>query len=554
MPAVGAAAQPSRKSATPPYTAASGAKPRAYSYVRFSTPEQAAGDSYRRQTEQATAYAKKHGLELDTKLTFQDLGVSAFRGGNAEAGRLGAFLEAVRAGQVERGSWLIVESLDRLSRMTPRRASRVLENIIDEGITVVTMTDGKVYTSENIDADQITFLLAILTFMRAHEESATKGRRVRAAWDAKRTRTRAPKIDAPYTRRAPAWLKWNDKDRRWQLVSDRAKVLKRIFTMAKGGAGQHTIAAKLNAEGIAPWGRAKHWGRTYIAKLLNNDAAIGTLTPHTREYKDDGTRVRTPDGEPVPNYYPAAVPLPLWSAVQAMNGHRRVLAKPSRPGLVTHTLAGLAKCACCGSTMTRVWKGRTGGQPKLVCVTAKRGGNCQYRAVNVAAIDDVVLNAALGHLLADAPYVDDDIDAKLRALDAALLGIDGWAAGLTHGATAKDAASEALLRQAQRSRNELLAEKTAVEDRLSDQSEAVIASRIAELADALGAVPHDLPTVNLALKRVFARVVVDPATMSLRFVWAHKPDHETTLPYGFPAAVVPPKREKTKAVRRRRSA
>jgi hypothetical protein len=70
---------------------------RAFSYLRFSTPEQMKGDSFRRQSSMAAAYARQHGLELDVDLTFHDLGKSAFRGQNiGEAGRLGDFLEAVK--------------------------------------------------------------------------------------------------------------------------------------------------------------------------------------------------------------------------------------------------------------------------------------------------------------------------------------------------------------------------------------------------------------------------------------------------------------------------
>ena len=58
---------------------------KAYSYLRFSTLEQMSGDSFRRQTAAAEEYAMKHGLELDTSLTFRDLGVSAFRGRNWSA-------------------------------------------------------------------------------------------------------------------------------------------------------------------------------------------------------------------------------------------------------------------------------------------------------------------------------------------------------------------------------------------------------------------------------------------------------------------------------------
>src|SRR5262245_57368805 len=99
---------------------------KAYSYVRFSTPEQMRGDSFRRQTELARDYALKHKLELDDKLTFHDVGVSAYRGKNSETGRLADFQEAVRKGLVPRGAYLLVESLDRISRQAARRAFRVL--------------------------------------------------------------------------------------------------------------------------------------------------------------------------------------------------------------------------------------------------------------------------------------------------------------------------------------------------------------------------------------------------------------------------------------------
>ena len=73
---------------------------KAYSYVRFSSPQQLKGDSHRRQTEKAAQYAAEKGLVLDTELTLEDLGVSAYRGRNAKAGNLGVFLKAVEAGRV----------------------------------------------------------------------------------------------------------------------------------------------------------------------------------------------------------------------------------------------------------------------------------------------------------------------------------------------------------------------------------------------------------------------------------------------------------------------
>ena len=46
--------------------------PKAFSYVRFSTPEQAKGDSLRRQLERSKKYADEHGLVLDTSFNLLD--------------------------------------------------------------------------------------------------------------------------------------------------------------------------------------------------------------------------------------------------------------------------------------------------------------------------------------------------------------------------------------------------------------------------------------------------------------------------------------------------
>jgi DNA invertase Pin-like site-specific DNA recombinase len=76
-----------------------GVRPKAYSYLRFSTPDQMEGDSFRRQWELAQDYAERQGLELDHVLTFHDLGVTGFRGANVERGKLSLFRRAVEDGE-----------------------------------------------------------------------------------------------------------------------------------------------------------------------------------------------------------------------------------------------------------------------------------------------------------------------------------------------------------------------------------------------------------------------------------------------------------------------
>lgn len=84
----------------------------AYSYLRFSTPEQAMGDSRRRQLALAEDYARKHGLLVDKSLNFRDLGISAFRGKSAKEGGLRSFLDAVEYGLVPANSFLLVGRAD----------------------------------------------------------------------------------------------------------------------------------------------------------------------------------------------------------------------------------------------------------------------------------------------------------------------------------------------------------------------------------------------------------------------------------------------------------
>ncbi len=141
---------------------------KAYSYLRFSTPDQMKGDSYRRQTEAARNYAEQNGLDLDDALTFRDLGVSAFRGANVIDGALGRFIEAVDTGRVQPGSYLLVENLDRLSRDKIMPALNRFSSLLEKGITVVTLSDGKVYTEESLN-NLPDLMLSLLVMSRAHE-------------------------------------------------------------------------------------------------------------------------------------------------------------------------------------------------------------------------------------------------------------------------------------------------------------------------------------------------------------------------------------------------
>jgi DNA invertase Pin-like site-specific DNA recombinase len=108
-------------------------RPKAYSYLRMSTELQLKGDSRRRQIEASRAYAEAHGLDLTEDAELEDIGISAFKGANVREGALGRFLDAVKSGRIKPGSFLLVESLDRLSREQVLTAQSLFLSIIQAG-------------------------------------------------------------------------------------------------------------------------------------------------------------------------------------------------------------------------------------------------------------------------------------------------------------------------------------------------------------------------------------------------------------------------------------
>src|ERR1700738_2375783 len=140
----------------------------AYSYIRFSTAEQAKGDSLRRQLKISREYAAKTGLILDESLQ-PDRGISAFKGRNRTEGNLAAFLARVKDGTVAKGSALLIESLDRLSREEVEEALYAFLDIIRSGIEIHTLSDGQVYIRGKIKTEQL--MVSIFVMSRANEES-----------------------------------------------------------------------------------------------------------------------------------------------------------------------------------------------------------------------------------------------------------------------------------------------------------------------------------------------------------------------------------------------
>jgi DNA invertase Pin-like site-specific DNA recombinase/uncharacterized coiled-coil protein SlyX len=317
----------------------------AYSYVRFSTPEQARGDSLKRQVKMAEDYAKLHGLTIDRKLKLRDLGVSSFRGDNAATGALRTFLTAIEKKKVVPNSVLLVENLDRLSRDEMGNSIELLLGIIRSGIEVVTLCDGRRFSKETINSDPMALMLSVMVFFRAHEESATKSRRVGAAWKTKRENAHEKKLTA----KCPAWLTLTPDKKSFTVDPKRAAIVCEIFRRTIAGEGKRSIAKSFFQDQLEVWGRGTRWHDSYVQKILHNRAVIGEFQPH-KMVKGK----RQPTGDPIPGYFPAIVDVHTFNKTQS----RLRRSVPGRVGKhVTNLFSGLVECGFSGQKMRYVNKG-----------------------------------------------------------------------------------------------------------------------------------------------------------------------------------------------------
>lgn len=342
---------------------------KAYSYIRFSSPEQAKGDSYRRQRALAEAYCEMNGLELATakEYTFLDKGKSAYSGRNLDdEGQLRRFLDLVENGTIEHGSYLLVESLDRLSREKVNTALPRFMDLLNRGIRVVTLADNRLYTDE---FNELDLIISIVHMSRAHNESATKGDRVSAAWTNKKALARTEK--KPLGKACPYWLEL--KDDQYQPIPERVKIVRLIFDLAIQGYGQGVIPRMLNERGIPVFGSRNRnhsgaWGTSSVSKILGNRALLGEYQPtHTLNGK------RIDDGEPVAGFFPVVIEETVFYQAQAVRAERRIH-KTGKQSERFNVFQGIMKCRTCGDAMHLVNKGRPPkGATYLQCHSARKG-------------------------------------------------------------------------------------------------------------------------------------------------------------------------------------
>jgi DNA invertase Pin-like site-specific DNA recombinase len=347
----------------------------AYSYARYSSTAQAQGHSEARQLEDARRYCQEKGFALDESLGI-DRGLSGFTGENLTRGILGEFLAAVSAGKVKRGSVLIVENPDRLSR---RRFAEVYGWIyqppLNFGLEIHFLSPRAVLRPNHSFVELLSVGLEI---DRSNSESAIKSERSTKAWAAKK---HASPAGFAITAVMPAWLEGRVGEP-IRVNQARAEIARTIFELAACGFGERLICRWLNERGIptfgdAKRGRAKYWSRSSVDKILHSHAVLGEYQPMRGRPGRRGQNTSPtgeslhwrPDGPVRENFFPPIIERALFIRVQEEIANRRTTKAGGRVSRLHNLFSGLAWDGNLGLPMH--WRFRHLSQRPLLCTASK---------------------------------------------------------------------------------------------------------------------------------------------------------------------------------------
>ncbi|WEM41002.1 recombinase family protein [Photobacterium sp. DA100] len=336
--------------------------PHAIPYIRFSSSIQQKGSSLERQQKLINEYLKKHPEVELSSLQYQDLGLSGYKGKHLE-NDLGKLLEAIEAGHIKAGDYILVEAMDRLGRLPELEMISLLHSILKHDVKIITLQDGQEYSTDAISTNGGLLYLLAGKVQMSHQHSKQLSERVSAAWAKKRKEAEAGK---GVKRKAPWWLSWNEETERYDLLTDEDKqLLNDVFKWYLSGLGERRILARLREVNPDKFGTTDP---ATVKRWLRNKTAIG--------YWND-----------IPDAYPAAIEEHLFYQTQEELA-RRADGKSQSPRS-GHFLCGLVKCGCCGGNFS-MRTNKHSRDAMLCSVANKRKDKCTNgKTIPVQVLDYV---------------------------------------------------------------------------------------------------------------------------------------------------------------------
>ena len=371
---------------------------KSYLYTRISSLQQVQGFGIDRQIQTVTDFLED--AVLDSRLGYQldpndyeilesDIGKSAFRGNNWKPdSNLGRFYDAVVSGRIRQGA-LIVENIDRLTRLSNYQAAHKLTTLITHGIDIIEVESGTCFSDRIPESNSILNM----SISRAHNESKRKSNMGQKTWANRITKLRDE--GKASVKICPRWL--SVQDGKYILDTEQAVILLSIHQQYLDGHGSSAIVRRLNDEGKLNNG--KLWNTLTLHKVLKDERLTGKMVIGKQRIVDTNKSEKEQSKQreeiknnliTVDNAFPIVVNQELFNRVQTkINSSKHGTQKPKTTKLMRNLFNGISTCGICGNPFIVCSNGR--GNLFYTCLGRRSEKTCTNVGVNYTQFETSIL-------------------------------------------------------------------------------------------------------------------------------------------------------------------
>ena len=309
-------------------------QPIAYSYIRFSTPDQARGDSMRRQAKATKDWCETYGYRL-AETVFNDKGKSAFKGDNFKSkAELNRFLSLVEDGTLTTPCVLLIENFDRFSRLPASESLGLFLKLVHSGIGVAFTGayDKRPITKELLKKEQYALMYVLNEAMRSHQESARKSETVSAGIKARNDAIGRGSIRKHNN--APKFFTWDTENNCYKHTS-RTAIVKEIVNSYLAGNSIYSITKNLNIRKVPSVKEKKQWSAKTLRTILSSRYLFGEFLGN-------------------PHFFPPITTKDVFERIQVLLA--RNSKATGKSGRCVNIFKTIARCSECDASMNMIVK------------------------------------------------------------------------------------------------------------------------------------------------------------------------------------------------------
>ncbi|HCH4148687.1 TPA: recombinase family protein [Vibrio parahaemolyticus] len=159
-------------------------------------------------------------------LIYEDRGKSAYTAANFKRGELGALINDIENGKIEKGDLIVIELIDRFSRANVDFVRSQFQRVLDAGVKIA-ITKWNLVFEENMESvSSVTgrILLEIGMYL-AYQESSQKSARIKAS------RKLLEDSGRKSIAKPPFWLARNIDLKSYTIIEENAEIIRKIFDL-----------------------------------------------------------------------------------------------------------------------------------------------------------------------------------------------------------------------------------------------------------------------------------------------------------------------------------